>query len=99
MDVSAAREVFAEVSSGGGSTCGLRSDGSIECWGWIAGISGSSFIPQPSADERFAAIASGPRRACALRQDGSPFCWGGRNYGATSPPEGETFVSISAGRY
>lgn len=36
--------------------------------------------------------------ACALRADGSPLCWGDNTDWALSPPEGERFSAISAGR-
>ena len=42
-------------------------------------------------------ISSGFGYTCALQNDGTPVCWGLDEFGRTSPPADEKFVSISAG--
>jgi hypothetical protein len=64
--------------------------GKISCWGCNALIQGAP-------DVQVAGITIGDSHACALLEDGSVECWGGENkYGQRSPPNGETFVEISA---
>ena len=61
---------FASVSAGGDHTCGVRSDGSVACWG--RDISGGA---TPPAGE-FASVSAGWSHTCGLRVDGSVACWG-----------------------
>ena len=63
--------VFASVSVGFGHVCGLRADGSVECWGedWF----GQSSQTPPGA---FVAVDAGVSHSCGLRPDGSAECWG-----------------------
>ena len=63
--------VFGAVSVGYGHVCGLRVDGSVECWGedWF----GQSSQAPPG---RFVAVDAGVSHSCGLRPDGSAQCWG-----------------------
>ena len=63
--------VFGAVSVGFGHVCGLRADGSVECWGedWFGQ---SSQAPAGA----FVAVDAGVSHSCGLRPDGSAECWG-----------------------
>ena len=61
---------LAAVSAGGEHTCGVRTDGTIACWG-------SSYWRQAETPGgRFSAIAAGGWHTCALRTDNTITCWG-----------------------
>ena len=64
-------EKFISISSGGGSVCGLRENGSVACW-----RTGSSYVPKKAEGLTFISVSSGWRHACGLRDDGSAICWG-----------------------
>ena len=63
--------VFGAVSVGFGHVCGLRVDGSVECWGedWFGQ---SSQAPAGA----FVAVDAGVSHSCGVRPDGSAECWG-----------------------
>ena len=96
---------FTQISAGAEHTCGLRTDGSVICWGSDA--SGQLNAP---ADERFTAITAGGIHTCGLREDGTSICWGFDLFASSEdvseetriraapvfPPEDEQFTSISA---
>ena len=83
---------FTAVSSGGFHTCGLRSDGSVACWG--DNEYGQATAP---AGETFTAVSSGGEHTCGLRSDGSVACWGDNRSGKATAPAGETFTAVSSG--
>ena len=85
---------FVSVSAGGYRTCGLRSDGTVACWG-----DNHSGQATPPAGEVFTAIIAGDDHACGLRPDGTVACWGDNYSGQATPPAGEVFTAISAGGY
>ena len=81
---------FEALSSGGiFYSCGLRIDGTVECW-W-QNVAGQSTPPGGT----FTAIATGAEYSCGIRTDGTVECWGYED-GRTTPPGG-TFASVSAG--
>ena len=89
-----------DVSGGTHHICGLRADGSPDCWS----IARPNILPDPEfgedsppRGETLKAISSGSFHVCALRLDGTPVCWGREEYGATRPPEEERFTAISTG--
>lgn len=84
---------FVAVSSGDSFTCGLREDGSVECWGMDQ--DGQSTPPNGAL---LVTISSGEDHTCGLREDGSAVCWGNDSAGQSSPPEEETLVAITSGR-
>ncbi|WP_420445445.1 hypothetical protein [Candidatus Poriferisodalis sp.] len=94
-------EGFTSVSVGSGFSCGLRTEGTIDCWGsdWHGQISS---VPEG----KFTQLDAGITHACALRTNGTIACWGsdlGGNFGLT-PRNGQVsdapagvFTAISAG--
>ena len=66
---------FEEISSGHGFTCGLRSEGTVYCWGKgpVWGTSEWAELPSPTGVYRDLDASS--TSACAIRQDGRLQCW------------------------
>ena len=81
---------FLSVSSGWSHTCGVRSGGSVACWG--DDHYGRATPPAGS----FVSVSAEGAHTCGVRSDGSVACWGGNESGKATPPEG-SFVSVSAG--
>ena len=94
---------FASVSAGAIHTCGVKTDGSVECWGSNEDFEGG-FVGQATPPEGdFVSVSAGFFHTCGMRTDGSVVCWGGNDdgeggdfIGQATPPEGD-FVSVSAG--
>ena len=95
---------YTQVTAGGDHTCGLRSDGSVICWG--RDTNGQLRVP---ADERFTMIEAGGLYTCGLRSDRASLCWGHvyelgedvpevirEQVAPPFPPEDEQFTAISA---
>ena len=61
---------FSQVSAGGEHTCGLKSDGTVACWGY--NYFGQSTPPGGS----FSQVSAGHWHTCGLRTDGLWICWG-----------------------
>ena len=76
---------YTQITAGSDHTCGLRSDGTVVCWG--SNEYGQLRVPP---DERFTAVAAGGAHTCGLRTDGTTICWGYRL------PSGE-YVSVLSG--
>ena len=91
-------------------SCGLRADGSVECWG--SNLLDQLRVPE---SELFTQITAGDVHTCGLRADGTPVCWGNMSdfiepvdiseitleeqvllFKAPYPPEGERFAIIDA---
>ena len=81
---------FVSVSAGGSYTCGVRSDGSVACWG-ENGL-GAATPPVGS----FVSVSGGQWHTCGVRSDGSVACWGWDESGQSTPPAGP-FDSVSVG--
>ena len=60
---------FVSVSAGDAHTCGLRSDGSVACWG--SDEIGQATPPAGS----FVSVSAGDYHTCGVRSDGSVACW------------------------
>lgn len=71
---------FAAVSAGQAHTCGLRADGTIDCWG--RNDEGQASAPYGT----FKAVATGVYYSCGLRVSGSVQCWGQGSVAQASPP-------------
>lgn len=78
------------VAAGGGQTCGLKTDGSVGCWGW------DLFAKATPPAGSFSQISAGHHHNCGVKIDGSVACWGGNNDGEGAPPAG-SFSQVSAG--
>ena len=76
---------FTAITAGHRYTCGLRTDGTVDCWSGH-GSSGGTFVPFPGGT--FTAITTGWQHSCGLRSDGTVDCWGDDSYGETDPPNG-----------
>jgi len=85
-----AADTFTDVSAGGWHSCGLRVDGTIECWGYE--------VPRRTAPPSgtFSAVSAGSLHSCGLRVEGTIDCWGINHQGQATPPDG-TFTAVSAG--
>ena len=86
--VSSAR--FVAVSAGSSHSCGLRTDGSVTCWGH--NVWGQASVPVGE----FVAVSAGSSHSCGLRTGGSVICWGDNSLGQAGA-SGGSFVEVSAG--
>jgi alpha-tubulin suppressor-like RCC1 family protein len=84
--------VYSAVSAGGQHACGLRLDGTVQCWG--ENRDGQS-LPPPEA---FRSISTGFLHTCGLRADGTAHCWGDNSEGQ-SVSSGEPYLAVTAGGY
>ena len=88
---------FRSVTAGETFWCGLRDDGSVECWD----VEGT--LPSGPEDLAFTSISSDYEFACALDDAGTPHCWHVqgflKDYGPRAPPADETFTMITTGRF
>ena len=80
---------FASVSVGWIHACGVRTDGSVVCWGY----DGHGEASPPSGT--FSSVSAGTHHTCGVRTDGSVDCWGYDGHGQSSPPSGN-LASVSA---
>jgi hypothetical protein len=81
---------FRSLSSGRVHTCGIKNDGTVDCWG-LDGYGQAT--PKPGV---FQSITSGAMFTCGLRVGGAVECWGDNRDGQ-STPLGGSFTSIAAG--
>jgi alpha-tubulin suppressor-like RCC1 family protein len=81
---------YLQVSAGASHTCGVRSDGTVECWGanW-----GGQASPPVGA---FTQVSVGDSHTCGVKSDGTVACWGLDISGGATPPT-EVFTQVSAG--
>ncbi|WP_419551559.1 RCC1 domain-containing protein [Candidatus Poriferisodalis sp.] len=82
---------FTAISTGQYHSCGIKTDGTVACWG--RNYQGQSDAP----DGTFTAISTGQYHSCGIKTDGTVACWGSNFQGRSDAPDG-TFRAISAGR-
>ena len=82
---------FRAVSAGYWHSCGVRTDGTIACWG--NNDSGRTDAP----DGTFNAISAGLWHSCGLKTDNTITCWGKFDWEQTADAPGGTFNAVSAG--
>jgi hypothetical protein len=85
---------FTSISAGFWHTCGVRTDGFAECWGYY-----DYDYDAPPAGVTFASISAGNEYTCGVRTDGTAECWGDDWAGQLSAPDGVTFTTIDAGGF
>ena len=78
------------VSAGSGHSCGLRSDGTITCWG----VNNEGQAEAPGGV--YSAVSAGWEHSCGLRTVGTITCWGDNDEGQTEAPGG-VYSAVSAG--
>jgi hypothetical protein len=82
---------FASVSAGSSFTCGVKTDGTLACWG----MDGVGQTTPPSGT--FVSVSVGScAHACGVRTNGTIACWGSNGSNASKPPTG-TFTYVGAG--
>jgi alpha-tubulin suppressor-like RCC1 family protein len=54
-----------------GSTCGVKADGTLWCWGL-----GQSTPQQVGVETSWRTVSNGGRHVCAIKNDGTLWCWG-----------------------
>lgn len=84
------------VDAGTKHTCGVRSNGTVTCWGsntdWQEKYSGQALPPTGT----FGSVSAGGYHTCGVWTDGTVACWGSNDHGQAAPPQG-AFRSVSAG--
>ena len=68
------------MSAGGGHSCGVRTDGTIACWG--DNRRGQAVAPSGA----FTTVSAGGGHSCGVRTDGTAECWGSDFSGAATVP-------------
>jgi len=90
-EVPAASPLWRSVSGGGFHALGLKSDGTVEGWGF------STYATPPSGLSNVVAIAAGNEHSLALKSDGTITAWGDNTHGERTVPSGLSAVfSIAA---
>ena len=83
---------FTQVSAGFFHTCGVKTDGTLACWG-------SNFVGEANPPVGlFTQVIAGAAHNCAIKSDGTVACWGDNSFGQATPPGGR-FTQISAGGF
>ena len=85
---------FVAISAGHYHSVGLRSDGTVVCWGGIGVGSDGYYAPEG----QFIAVSAGNDHNVGLRSDGTVVCWGDSGSDRYYAPAGQ-FIAVSAGSY
>lgn len=83
---------FVQIDSAYNHVCGVRSDGSLECWGDVEDI-----VLDGLPEGEFSHVVVGNHVMCALKTDGTPVCQTSHNHQIYQPPEGAHFDRLSMG--
>ena len=87
---------FSPISVGSHHSCGVKTDGSVACWGL------DEYDQSSPPSGSFSSVGVGNLYSCGVKTDGSIACWGNPkdgpvvDHGQSSPPSG-SFSSISVG--
>jgi hypothetical protein len=82
------------IELGGFHTCGLKADGTLQCWG--NNDYGQTAVPSPNAN--WVQVSAGWSYTCGLKGDGTLQCWGNNGNGQTTVPSpNANWVQVSAG--
>ena len=89
---------FIDMDVGDMSVCGVRPEGTLECWDYHSFLS-------PTPEGTYVQVTNGTQWACALTTMGSIECWsnaspeiyGSIALGVLEAPEGDGYTAISAG--
>lgn len=84
----AAAESWSSVSAGDATTCAVRADGTLHCWGAHSEVTGTTGVKAPrqiGTDTGWASASVWSYHACALKGDGTIWCWGNGSFGACGP--------------
>jgi hypothetical protein len=79
---STSTERFVRISAGPFQACGIRDDGTVDCWG------SGCFIETAIPHGTFSQVSPGTEHSCALATDGMVSCWGSDFDGQATPPPG-----------
>ncbi|MBN2498820.1 MAG: hypothetical protein JXR96_29785, partial [Deltaproteobacteria bacterium] len=75
------------VDTGNNHTCGLKSSGTLWCWGWNhhgqlgLGSDENRDTPARVSGSGWQSVSAGNHHSCAIETDGTPRCWGGNSQG------------------
>ena len=75
---------FAQIDTGEGWACGVKTDETAVCWGKSAPM--GSAAPAGS----FVQVSAGDVHGCGLHPDGTVACWGSGEYGTRLPHPGRS---------
>lgn len=83
---------FMHVAAGALHTCGVKTDGTVACWG--AGTTADDCQDPvmacgqsiPPTDSDFVQVAAGYTNTCGLKSSGKVVCWGADTGGRSTPP-------------
>ena len=82
---------FSAISVGFYHSCGLRTNGTVACWG------NDDLGQRSSPTGTFTTVSAGATHSCATRSNGTVACWGDNYFGEASPPRSATFTTVAAG--
>jgi alpha-tubulin suppressor-like RCC1 family protein len=89
---------FVKISAGDDETCGLKSDGSMLCWGYfgdfpVSSAFGTGYVPRPPS-EGWKQVSLWGGLACGIENDDALVCWGNEDFNL-HPPAG-TYLAVDA---
>lgn len=91
--------LFDSMSTGYYHSCGLKLDGSADCWGYNYDPYWNHLGQAEDRTGPFKQVSSGAWHNCAIRKsDDMVECWGGNGYGQSKPPA-YRFKKIASGQH